>query len=113
MSLQSTPIYRNLRTRVTFMGLEYEDLVVVLLIAPISFFIGSFFDRELFGIPIKLVLEWGVLVFTVIFLMTFKYGKPRGFLIDWWRYHTKPHVYCGLEPDSKIVRPYISEEEAL
>ena len=43
MSLQSTPVYRNLRTRVTFMGLEYEDLAVVLLIAPVSFFVGSLF----------------------------------------------------------------------
>ena len=107
MSLRCTPIYRNLRTRVTFIGLEYEDLAVVLLIAPVSFFIGSWFERELFGIPMKLLLEWGVPVFTILLLMTFKYGKPRGFLIDWWNYHTKPHVYCGLEPDSKITAPYL------
>jgi hypothetical protein len=109
MSLQCTPIYRNLRTRVTFMGLEYEDLAVVLLIAPVSFFIGSWFERELFGIPMKLLLEWGVPVFTILLLMTFKYGKPRGFLTDWWNYHAKPHVYCGLERDSKITAPYLIE----
>lgn len=60
MSLHSTPVYRNLRVRVTFMGLEYEDLAVVLLIAPVSFFVGSLFERELFGIPMKLLFEWGV-----------------------------------------------------
>ena len=46
MSLQRTPVYRNLRTRVTFLYLEYEDLLVVLLVAPVSFFIGSLIDRE-------------------------------------------------------------------
>ena len=107
MSLESTPVYRNLRTRVTFIGLEYEDLAVVLLIAPVSFFVGSLFDRELFGIPIKLLFEWGIPVLTVVLLMTFKYGKPRGFLSDWWTYHAKPHIYCGLEPDLKITRPYL------
>jgi len=109
MSLESTPVYRNLRTRVTFMGLEYEDLAVVLLIAPVSFFVGGLFDRELFGIPIKLLFEWGIPVLTVVLLMTFKYGKPRGFLSDWWTYHAKPHVYCGLERDLKITRPYLVE----
>jgi hypothetical protein len=111
MSLKTTPVYRNLRTRVTFIGLEYEDLAVVLLIAPVSFFIGSLFDRELFGVPIKLLLEWGVPVCTVILLVTFKYGKPRGFLIDWWKYCARPHVYCGLERDSKITRPYLLDRK--
>ena len=107
MSLESTPVYRNLRTRVTFIGLEYEDLAVVLLIAPVSFFVGSLFDRELFGIPMKLLFEWGVPALTVVLLMTFKYGKPRGYLRDWWRYQTKPHVYCGLERDSQLKHPYL------
>jgi len=111
MSLQNTPVYRNLRTRVTFLGLEYEDLAVVLLIAPISFFAGSFFDRELLGIPMKLIFEWGVPVFTIFFLLTFKYGKPRGFLVDWWKFHTRPHVYCGLEPDSNVTGPYLIDLE--
>ena len=60
MSLNKTPVYRNLRTRVTFICLEYEDLIVVLLVAPVAFFVGSFFDREILGIPMKLVLQWGV-----------------------------------------------------
>ena len=108
MSLNTTPVYRNLRTRVTFLGLEYEDLIIVLLIAPVSFFAGSFFERELFGIPLKLILEWGAPVLTILLLMTFKYGKPRGYLSDWWRYHTRPHVYCGVERDSRITTPYLT-----
>ena len=47
MALNKTPVYRNLGTRVTFLYLEYEDLIAVLLIAPVSFFLGSLFDREL------------------------------------------------------------------
>ena len=30
MALDVTPIYRNLRTRVTFLGLEAEDLFAIL-----------------------------------------------------------------------------------
>jgi hypothetical protein len=111
MALDTTPMYRNLRTRITFLGLEYEDLIVVLLIAPVSFFVGSFFDRELFGIPMKLVLQWGVPAMAILWLLTFKYGKPRGFLSDWWRYQTKPQMYCGLERDSRLNVSYIVEGE--
>jgi hypothetical protein len=107
MPLTKTPMYRNLGARVTFLSLEYEDLFAVLLIAPVSFFIGSFFDRNLFGIPIKLVLQWGVPATTVLLLVTFKYGKPRGYLGDWWRYQTKPHVYCGIERDSQRSFSYL------
>ena len=107
MALNKTLVYRNLGTRVTFLYLEYEDLIAVLLIAPVSFFLGSFLERDLFGIPIKLVLQWGIPATTVLLLLTFKYGKPRGYLGDWWRYQTKPKVYCGMERDSEINVPYI------
>lgn len=109
MSLDQTPVYRNLRTRVTFLYLEYEDLLVVLLIAPVSFFIGSLVDRDVFGIPIKLVLEWGVPATTILLLFAFKYGKPREFLRDWWNFNTKPHVYCGLEWDGALAAPYFKD----
>lgn len=109
MALNKTPVYRNLGTRVTFLYLEYEDLIAVLLIAPLAFFLGSLFDRELLGIPMKLVFQWGIPATTVVLLLTFKYGKPRGYLADWWRYQTKPHVYCGLERDTHLNVPYISE----
>ena len=111
MALNKTPIYRNLGMRVTFLHLEYEDLFAVLLIAPVSFFLGSFFDRDLFGIPMKLVLQWGIPALTVLLLLTFKYGKPRGYLEDWWTYQTRPHVYCGLERDSQLNLPYLIDGE--
>jgi hypothetical protein len=111
MALNKTPIYRNLRTRVTFMGLEYEDLIVVLLMAPLSFFLGSLFERELFGLPVKLICQWGVPALTVLLLVTFKYGKPRGYLRDWWSYQTKPHVYCGADRDSQLKTPYLVDRD--
>ncbi len=106
MALNKTPVHRNLRTRVTFLYLEYEDLFAVLSIAPVSFFFGSFFDRELFGIPMKLVLQWGIPAVTLLLLLTFKYGKPRGYLRDWWMYQARPHMYCGIERDSQLDAPY-------
>ena len=109
MSLNKTPVYRNLGVRVTFLYLEYEHLIVVLLIAPVSFFLGSFFDRELLGIPMKLVLQWGIPGIAILLLLAFKYGKPRGYLGDWWRYQTRPHVYCGLERDSQLNVPYLMD----
>jgi hypothetical protein len=111
MALTKTPVYRNLRTRVTFMYLEYEDLILVLLIAPLAFFVGGFVNREILGIPMNLVLQWGVPVLTIVLLLTFKYGKPRGYLRDWWVYQTKPHTYCGLERDSRIDAPYLTDGE--
>src|SRR5688572_30039260 len=112
MALNKTMVYRNLGTRVTFLYLEYEDLIVVLLIAPLAFFVGGFFNRNLFGIPLKLVLQWGIPALTILLLMTFKYGKPRGYLADWWRFQTMPHVYCGVERDSKLTDPYLIEGES-
>jgi hypothetical protein len=111
MALDKTPVYRNLGTRVTFLYLEYEDLIVVLLIAPVAFFVGSFFDRDLFGVPIKLVLQWGTPAIVIVLLLTFKYGKSRGYLRDWWTYQTKPHVYCGLEPDSVLTKAYLVDAD--
>jgi len=67
------------------------------------------FDRELFGIPMKLVLQWGIPAIAILLLLAFKYGKPRGYLGDWWRYQTRPHIYCGLERDSQLNVSYLSD----
>src|SRR5437667_12911599 len=105
MSLSKTSVHRNLEARVTFLCLEYEDLIAVLLIAPVSFFLGSFFDRELFGIPVKLVLQWGIPAIAILLLLAFKYGKPRGYLGYWSRYQARPHIDCGPERDSQLRAP--------
>jgi hypothetical protein len=107
--LEVTPVYRNLRTRVTFMGLEAEDLFAIMAVAVVMNIAGRFLNREMFGLPMNLVLEYIVPVLTVPALMVFKYGKQRGYLLDWVLFHTKPHVYSALEGDHVITEEYLKD----
>lgn len=109
MALGVTPIYRNLRTRVTFLGLEAEDLFAILALAVGLNIFGRFLNREMFGLPMNMVLEYFVPILSVPALMLFKYGKPRGYLLDWVLFHTKPHVYSALERDRELDRAYIKD----
>ena len=97
MALDVTPIYRNLRTRVTFLGLEAEDLFVILAVAVVMNICGRVLNREMFGLPMNMVLQYLVPILSVPALMLFKYGKQRGYLKDWLLFHIKPHVYSSLE----------------
>ena len=112
MSIQTTPVYRNLQTRVTFLYLEFEDLFVVVILAVLFNILGRFLDREMFGIPMSLVLEYGAPILSIPFLILFKYGKPGGYLMDWLSFHFKPRLYCCLETDSEQIRPYLKTVEA-
>jgi len=109
MALDVTPIYRNLRTRVTFLGLEAEDLFAILAMAVVMNICGRFLNREMFGVPTNLVLQYLVPVLSVPALMLFKYGKQRGYLQDWVLFHVKPHVYSALEHDRGLTREYIKD----
>jgi len=109
MALDVTPVYRNLRTRVTFFGLETEDLFAILGIAVVMNVVGRFLNRQMFGLPMNMVLEYFVPLLSVPALMIFKYGKQRGYLLDWVLFHTKPHVYSGLERDRELRSEYIQE----
>ena len=104
MPLDVTPIYRNLRTRVTFFGLEAEDLFVILAGAVGMNILGRFLNREMFGLPMNMVLQYFVPVLSVPALMLFKYGKQRGYLVDWLLFHTKPHLYSGLEENREYIK---------
>jgi hypothetical protein len=109
MALDVTPIYRNLRTRVTFFGLETEDLFAILGIAVVMNIFGRFLNREMFGLPLNMVLQYFVPILSVPALMAFKYGKQRGYLLDWVFFHTKPHVYSGLERDRELRSEYFKD----
>lgn len=111
MPLQVTPVNRNLQTRVTFMYLEFEDLFVVLGAAAVMNVVGHFVGGEIFGMPMNLVLQYGVPLFTVPVLMAFKYGKPRGYARDLVCWYTKPRAYCPLAADREIRSPYLRAEE--
>ena len=112
MSIQTTPVYRNLQTRVTFLYLEFEDLFVVVILAVLFNILGRVLDREMFGLPMSLVLEYGAPILSVPLLILFKYGKPGGYLMDWLSFHFKPRLYCCLETDSQQTRPYLKSGEA-
>ena len=73
MALDVTPIYRNLRTRVTFFGLEAEDLFAILAVAVVMNICGRFLNREMFGLPMNMVLQYLVPIMSVPALMLFKY----------------------------------------
>ena len=111
MALEVTPFYRNLRTRVTFLGLEAEDLFAVLAIAVVANILGRFLNREMLGLPMNMVLQYIVPLLSVPALMLFKYGKQRGYLLDWALFHAKPHVYSGLERDRQFTSEYIQSED--
>ncbi|MCU1297450.1 MAG: hypothetical protein JWO91_1728 [Acidobacteriaceae bacterium] len=107
MALEVTPVYRNLRTRVTFLGLEAEDLFAILALAVVANILGRFLHREMFGLPMNMVMQYMVPALSVPALMLFKYGKQRGYLQDWVMFHAKPHVYSALERDHELVGDYI------
>ena len=110
MALNVTQVHRNLAQRVTFLGLEFEDLFVVLGLAAFTNIFGRFLGREMFGIPMNVFLQYVVPVLAVPFLILFKYGKPRRYLLDFVAYYSKPKVYCGLEPDSEQDVEYLKAE---
>jgi len=110
MPLQVTPVNRNLQTRVTFMLLEFDDLLIVLGLAAIMNVVGHFVGGEIAGIPMNLVLQYGVPLLMVPTLMAFKYGKPRGYVRDLAFWYGKPRMYCALARDREIRAPYLREE---
>lgn len=110
MALEVTPVYRNLGTRVTFLGLEAEDLFAILALAVVTNILGRFLHREMFGLPMNLFMQYLVPLGSVPALMLFKYGKQRGYLQDWVMFHSKPHVYSALERDSELSFSYIRRE---
>jgi hypothetical protein len=110
MSLEVTPVYRNLRTRVTFFGLEAEDLFAILILAVVANILGRFVEREMFGLPMNMVLQYIVPLLSIPVLMLFKYGKQRGYLQDWVMFHARPHVYSSLEQDTELMRDYLRTE---
>jgi hypothetical protein len=110
MALDVTRVQRNLGMRVRFFGLEAEDIFVLLAIAIVGQFLGRLINRNLAGLPMSIVLEWGVPILAIPALMLFKYGKQRHYFSDFIAYRSKPHVYSAIEPYSQTVTPYFKEE---
>jgi len=84
-----------------------EDLFAILALAVVANILGRFLHREMFGLPMNMVLQYVVPALSIPALMLFKYGKQRGYLQDWVLFHTKPHVYSALERDRELARGYL------
>lgn len=113
MSLDMTPVHRNLHTKVTFLGLEFEDLILVLVLAAVMNLLAHFVtgNAHVFGMPLNIFMEFGVPALAVPSLILFKYGRPRGYLTDLVRSFFAPTAWCALERDSELIQPYLADEE--
>jgi len=60
MSLDLTPVHRNLHTKVTFLGLEFEDLILVLALAALMNLLAHFVsgNAHVFGMPLNIFMEF-------------------------------------------------------
>jgi len=113
MSLDMTPVHRNLHTKVTFLGLEFEDLILVLALAALMNLLAHFLsgNAHVFGIPLNIFMEFIIPGLAVPFLILFKYGRPRGYLTDLARSLLAPKAWCALERDSELKESYLVEDE--
>lgn len=111
MALDSSPISRNLRMNVRFLGLEVEDLIVIAFTAIGLMLIGQLlFSRlTILGIPMNWFLFLLVIAVGVPGLSAFKYGKPRGYMGDFIQWHIKPRSRCANTHDSVLTGPYIKD----
>jgi hypothetical protein len=113
MCLDITPVHRNLHTRVTFLGLEFEDLIAVLLLAAAMNLAAHFVsdNARVLGMPLNIFLEFVVPALAIPFLVLFKYGRPRGYFADLVRSFFAPRAWCALEPDAELTGPYLVDED--
>ena len=113
MSLDLTPVHRNLHTKVTFLGLEFEDLILVLALAAVMNLLAHFAsgNAHVFGMPLNICMEFVVPALAVPFLILFKYGRPRKYLTDLVRSLFAPKAWCALERDSVLMQAYLADEE--
>jgi hypothetical protein len=110
MALEVTPVNRNLHQRVTLMGLEFEDLFVVLGVAALMNVVSHFVSGTVGGIPLSGLVQYGVPLSAVPLLVIFKYGKPRGYVRDLLFWYVRPRAYCTLARDRVITCTYFEEE---
>ncbi len=89
MALRMSPVSRNLHAKVTLLGLEIEDMLFLAMACAIAMLTGQFLfpNRYMFFLPMNWFLMLAVLVLGVPGLVVFKYGKPRGYLLDHATYY--------------------------
>ncbi len=109
MALRMSPVSRNLHAKVTLLGLELEDMLFLAMACAIAMLVGQFLfpNRYMFFLPMNWFLMLMVLVLGVPGLEVFKYGKPRGYLLDLVTYYGLPRSYCGCARDRKLTRDFL------
>ena len=114
MALNSSPVSRNLHLKVTLLFLELEDLLAIMLAVSGTMLVGNFLfsDRYIFHLPMNYFLPLAILLVGVPILMIFKYGKPRGYLLDLLLSHARPQQYSAASQETQIETSYFKEEEA-
>ena len=111
MALKMSPVSRNLHAKVTMLGLELEDMLALAMGCAIAMLVGQFLfsDRYMFFLPMNWFLMLMVLVLGVPGLLLFKYGKPRGYLLDLVLYYAQPRSYCSFSRDTKLTTNFIKD----
>jgi hypothetical protein len=112
MALRISPVSRNLHAKVTLLGLELEDMLFLAMASAVAMLVGQFLfpDRYMFFLPMNWFLMLMVLVIGIPALTMFKYGKPRGYLLDLVIYYGLPRSYCALARDQKITSGFLNEK---
>lgn len=115
MALRSTPISRNLRTNARFLGLEFEDLIVIGIAAVGTMMFGGlvFPNAIIFGLPANFALSIGVIVLGVLGLSLLKYGKPRGYFSDLIAWYLQPRTRSAFAKDRKHTKRFVIENGEL
>ena len=114
MALNSSPVSRNLHLKVTILFLELEDLLAIMLAVSGTMLVANFLfsDRYIFHLPMNYFLPLAILLVGVPVLLIFKYGKPRGYLLDLLLFHARPQQYSAGTQETQIQASYFREDEA-
>ena len=115
MTLRMSPVSRNLHAKVTLLGLEIEDMLFLAMTCAVAMLIGQFLfpNRYMFFLPMNWFLMLAVLVLGVPGLVVFKYGKPRGYLLDLVKYYALPQRYCAHARDQKLRNEFIVDPDEM
>ena len=113
MALRMSPVSRNLHAKVTLLGLEIEDMLFLAMACAVAMLTGQFLfpNRYMFFLPMNWFLMLAVLVFGVPGLVVFKYGKPRGYLLDLVKYYALPRSYCACARDQMLINEFVVEPD--
>lgn len=98
MSLKVTEVSRCLDKKMTIMGFEIPDLLMIFLtVSILNFLFGSS--------SIKWLLVWLPNLTLALLLRYAKRGKPDNYLIHWIRFQGKPHIIKAFVEPTNWAKP--------